>query len=276
VPPGSVVAPGPAAASTGVHGAVVSRGRYAMLRVAPGALDMGSGPDEPDRRDDETRHAVRITRPFVVGATEVTTRLWREVEGRLPPDATDPGPEAAVTHVAWMEAVHFCNDLSRLEGYAPAYAIAEPAPGDVSARVDWVPDADGYRLLTEAEWEYAARAGGATPWAGSATPDAVAWTRTAGLAAPPMVARRRPNAWGLYDTSGGVWEWVWDRAGAYPPGPLPDPTGPDYGFFRVLRGGSWRLPATEARVAARGWAPPFVSDETTGLRIARTLTGPEP
>ncbi|MDP2311660.1 MAG: formylglycine-generating enzyme family protein [Pseudomonadota bacterium] len=223
---------------------------YQMVRIEPGAFGMGSPLDEPGRYPDEVQHDVRLTHAFFIGVTEVTAQLWQRVEGQLPPEHVSNDPRRAVTNVTWFAAVSFCNHLSVLENLVPAYTLAprDARSGQPIGNVTLVPDASGYRLPTEAEWEYAARANGP------------------GLYANDTV---RVNAWGLYDMSGNLWEWVWDRPGAYP-GSAIDPTGPDHGYFHVLRGGSWRSPAAQRRVAMRGWSHTFSVDDSVGLRIVRT------
>jgi len=193
----------------------------------------------------------------------VTEGQWARVMGDpVTPDARDL-PVAGVT---WFDAVDFCNRLSEREGLQPAYQI----DGDVA---EWDPSADGYRLPTEAEWEYAARAGEYSRFAGSDHADAVAWHRGNALELLQPVARKSPNGLGLYDMSGNVCEWVWDRYGPYPVAEeTRDPTGPADGEFRVQRGGSVYSPAADVRVARRHIdGRPDESRPQVGFRLARSL-----
>lgn len=151
--------------------------------------------------------------------------------------------------VSWRDAVTWCNRASRAAGLEPAYLIDQD-------QVRWQVAADGYRLPTEAEWEHACRAGTSTPTYGPL--DLVAWTDRDHLDGPAPVAGKEPNAFGLYDMLGNVWEWCWDYA---------DPA--RYADYRVLKGGGWADPPWSCRVSVRRGSPPVAELEDVGFRVAQ-------
>ncbi|MFJ6616587.1 formylglycine-generating enzyme family protein [Kitasatospora sp. NPDC091335] len=155
--------------------------------------------------------------------------------------------------VSWLDAVHYCNELSRREGRTPAYA----ADGE---DVSWDRTADGYRLPTEAEWEHACRAGTEGPRYGPL--DEIAWYRGNSDERPHEVGGLRPNAHGLHDLLGNVWEWCWDR---YDPAV--------YGDYRVLRGGGWFDEHWSCRASVRRRSHPTLRIDDVGFRLARSLSG---
>ena len=130
-------------------------------------------------------------------------------------------------------------------------------------------DCDGYRLPTEAEWEYAARAG-TTVGRYVARLENIAWYDANAEGSPRPVAQKAPNAWGLYDMLGNVWEWTWDDHAAYPDGAASDPLGPDQRFERVHRGGGWTSAVTDCRAARRDYNQPTYRFSDLGFRLART------
>lgn len=230
---------------------------------------MGSPVDEPGRGDDETLHTVALSDSVAAWPTEVTRAEW--TAAGLPDPSTHAGDDLPVHNVTWYDAVDFCNARSLLDGLTPAYAVD-------GLNVTWDRDADGWRLPTEAEWEWLCRAGtdAATP-AGAVTAlqcedDAVlaaqAWYCADG---PQPVAGLDPNPRGLYDMLGNVREWCWDWYAPYADGLQQDPTGPEAGERRVVRGGSWHYFARECRSAARGAFYPTSADDFVGLRPVRTV-----
>ena len=276
---------GPAAPT----GSVLEPLGFTMLPLEPGSFDMGSPDDEAGRDADETLHRVTLTRPFLMSATEITQGQYQAIMGANP--STFAGLQGADRHpveeVSWFDALRFCNALSEAEGLEPAYRFDPKAGGGGGAvarsvaqqggtepltLVDIVllPEADGYRLPTEAEWEYAARAGASSSYAGSSSPEAVAWYKgNAGNSTQP-VAGKQPNAWGLYDMNGNVWEWVQDWYAPYPSEPVSDPSGPTTGRDRITRGGSWVVPAKDTRIAPRRMHPPTLHCHGQGFRVARS------
>jgi formylglycine-generating enzyme required for sulfatase activity len=190
---------------------------------------------------------------FRLAPHPVTRELYRTVSGQTP--ASPAGPQTPVTEVSWLDAVRFCNLLSQQAGLEPCYSMGnDPDAQDVMC--DWT--ADGYRLPSEAEWEYACRAG--TTGVRYGELDEIAWHRENSGDRVHDVATRTPNAWGLHDMIGNVWEWCWD---------LYDPK--VYGPYRVFRGGgSYDLPRG-LRASCRRKSHPTLRVDDLGFRLARTL-----
>ena len=231
-----------------------------MIAIEPGTFWIGSPREEQGRFDDEERHQVRLTRRYRIARTPVTQELYEAVIGRNP--SLLVGPQHPVEEVSWTDALSFCNALSELEGWRPAYIFSWDS-------VIWDESADGYRLPTEAEWEVAAREDGGHAFAGVGEIDELAWTSTNANCGTHPVGDRRVNGRGLCDMSGNVWEWVWDRHGDYPEDVVSDPTGPTLGSNRVCRGGSWLYGPRYARVASRFSFDPERRSSDLGFRLAR-------
>ncbi len=245
-----------------------------VLRLVPaGIYERGSPETERGRRDDERAHPVRISHPFYLAATPVTQAQFEWVMGYNP--SFFDGPETLpVEFVSWVEGVEFCNRLSLLEGLEPVYE-------QEGGRWIYRKDRNGYRLPTEAEWEFACRAGTRTPfYTGRANPvplgrDNVwraAWHRHNSHGRTQPVGMREPNRWGLYDLLGNVWEWCWDWYGPYPRGVDPPMAGPRTGSERVIRGGGWYSPTRETRSAARQRRDPEAPWNSLGFRVARNAS----
>jgi formylglycine-generating enzyme required for sulfatase activity len=239
--------------------------------ILAGTFTMGS-PDgtngavaELGRDSSETQHQVMLTKSYQMQTTEVTQGQWKTVMGSNPSYLPACGDNCPVEQVSWNDIQTFVTNMNqRGEGT--------------------------YRLPTEAEWEYAARAGSATAFAnggitntGSSPVDpnlnligwywgnsTVTYSPNFGGQGTHPVQGKQANAWGLFDMSGNVWEWVQDLYGAYPTGAVADPTGPSTGSSRVLRGGSWYDPAQKCRSASRNSASPGYVNNLNGFRLVRS------
>jgi formylglycine-generating enzyme required for sulfatase activity len=243
---------------------------FEMVRVPPGTFMMGSPLSEQGRRKDERQVKVSIGRTAAVSVFPVTQALWQAVMDKNPSkfQAFADAPHRPVEMVSWLDAVEFCNKASEACELPPVYAIGPGASPTVGCNFD----AFGFRLPTEAEWEYAARAGGAYRflYAGSDTLNEVGWySGNAGQATQP-VGRKLPNSWGLHDMSGNVSEWCGDEYSVKLPGGK-DPVGSESGSYRVRRGGSWLNDPLSARVAHRICVGPGSRFGNLGVRLVRTV-----
>ena len=237
-------APGRAAETPASAGAVVNSLGMRMVEVPAGTFVMGSPPGAPLRQEEEAPRRVTLTRAFRISATEVTQRQWLAVmaSNRSP----QQGDDLPVNSVSWREAQEFCLELSRKEGAT-------------------------YRLPTEAEWEYACRAGGGEP-AGGANLAAVGWYADNSAGTTHPTGQKDPNAWGLHDMLGNVAEWTLDAYGPYPRvEEQSDPGGPATGTTRVVRGGSWRGFRPALRCAARTGVPESYQLAHVGLRVVQEV-----
>jgi len=239
-----------------------------LNEIPTGAFTMGSPESEAGREDDETQHKVTISKPFYMQTTEVTQGQWKSVMGTEPwkgKQLVKEGPNYPAVYVSWDDAVAYCKKLSDAEGKT-------------------------YRLPTEAEWEYACRAGTETAWSFGDDEKVLgdyawydAWLEflfkqleqqsTFGENYPHQVGLKKPNAFGLYDMHGNVEEWCHDYYGAdyYKQSPEKDPTGPASGSFRVLRGGSWSLNTRDTRSARRDRYDADYRYHNYGFRLVREL-----
>ena len=233
-----------------------------VFRCVPaGSFFMGSPQSEPGHDDDETLHEVTIDAVWIL-ETEVTQALWTAVMGSNPSYHTDCGDDCPVDGVAWFETALFANRLSDMEGVDRAYEV-----NIADETVTWNQEMRGFRLLTEAEFERAARANDGTRYSGSDDPDEAGWYRdNTDPDGPRPSCTKARNGWGFCDMSGNQWEWLWDwYAVEYPTEAVVNPTGPETGANRCLRGGYWHSFTDSMRVANRwGNFPNLVY----GLRIA--------
>jgi formylglycine-generating enzyme required for sulfatase activity len=252
-----------------------------LVLIPAGRFKMGSPVDEKDRNDDEPLHWVLVTQPFYLGKYEVTQEQWEKVMGANPSyfkDARNP-----VENVSWNDAQEFLKKVNEQceSPFSPATAVGagvKPAPTNEKCRAR-----APFRLPTEAEWEWACRAGTRTTFCSGDTAESlanVAWFRAnSGSTAHPIgathpVGTRKPNAWSLYDMHGNVFEWCEDWYGEYAGGRshVTDPVGPATGSVRVLRGGSWLCKPEDCRSANRGRNDP-VFRGISGLRVVAGPVG---
>ncbi|MGX1885924.1 formylglycine-generating enzyme family protein [Streptomyces sp. NPDC055287] len=217
-----------------------------MITVPPGQVTLS------DRRTQRS-WPVQIA-PYRIAAFPVTQARYARITGRRP--STAQGDRLPVEGVSWLDAVRFCNALSESEGLAPAYRLDADAE-----RTGWDPSADGYRLPTEAEWEHACRAGTAGARYGQL--DDIAWHRGNSQEGIHEPGGKQPNAWGLHDMLGNVWEWCWDVYDAEV-----------YGTYRVLRGGGWFDEPWSCRASVRRRSHPTFRIDDVGFRVARSLVPP--
>ncbi len=215
-----------------------------MVAIPPGQVT-------PSDRRTQRRWSVDVS-PLHLAAFPITQSLYAQVTGERP--STAQGDRLPVESVSWWDAARFCNVLSRREGLTPAYNI----PPD-SEDIEWDSRANGYRLPTEAEWEYACRAGTTGPRYGSL--DEIAWYRGNSNERIHEVGDKQPNAWGLYDMLGNVWNWCWDIYDAEL-----------YGTYRVLRGGGWFDEHWSCRASVRRRSHPTFQTDDVGFRIARSAS----
>jgi sulfatase modifying factor 1 len=237
-----------------------------MLWCKLGTFMMGSPKSEKHRDDDETRHTVTLTSGFHLGKHEVTQSQWERVMGSNP--SWLKGADRPVETVPWHDATSFCEKLTEQEGKAGR-----------------LPSGMSYQLPTEAQWEYACRAGTKTAHAfGEASGEMYRhgnyadrntnfdWSNKAhddGFKNISPVGSHKPNGWGFHDMHGNVFEWCADWYGDYPSGAARDPVGPAYGSARIGRGGSWSHTAYHARSANRGsLVPAYGGYDFLGFRLS--------
>lgn len=243
-----------------------------FVLIKGGTFVMGSPFSEAEREKDETPHRVTV-RDFYMGKYEVTQREYRRVMGANP--SQFKGDDLPVENVNWFEAVQYCNKRSAREGLIPAYSIR-------GQTVNRNRNATGYRLPTEAEWEYACRAGTTSPFStgDNITTDQANYYGTypynngaRGKYRQETIPARsfEPNPWGLHNMHGNVWEWCWDWYGSYGSGDQTNPTGASSGAYRVYRGGGWNDFGRHLRCAYRATSPPLHRVGNVGLRLVRDV-----
>jgi len=220
-----------------------------FVLIPAGTFMMGSPPDEEGRHKSEIQHKVTISKPFYLQTTQVTQGQWKSLMGGNPSEFK--GDTRPVDNVSWDDAQQFISKLNQKE------------------------NTDKYRLPTEAEWEYACRAGSIGRFCFGDSEDKLGEYTLYGFTkkkkkGPHPVGRKKPNAWGLYDMHGNVSEWCQDWWGDYPTGQVTDPKGPPSGEYRVLRGGTWAHPIWLCRSAHRNGKNPDYRSLFNGFRVAKT------
>jgi formylglycine-generating enzyme required for sulfatase activity len=226
-----------------------------FVTVAPGSFIMGSPDHEPGRGSDETQHEVTLTRSYTIQTTPITQGQWKALMGNNPSNFLRGGENCPVEGVSWNDCQEFIKRVNKMGGYS-------------------------YRLPTEAEWEYACRAGASTSFFnGEITKklfsrrdsclDAIGWYRCNSGKKTHPVAEKKPNAWGLFDMHGNVYEWCQDWYGKYAEIPQIDPRGAALGPGCVVRGGSWFTNSQNCRSASRFFRSPNFRSNFVGFRLVR-------
>jgi len=227
-----------------------------LVLIPKGTFMMGSPASEELRQEDETQHEVTISKGYYLGVYEVTQAQYETVMGKNPSHfqgaiVGNENADLPVENVSWDDAVEFCKKLSDLPEEKKAGRL--------------------YRLPTEAEWENACRAGSKTAYLFDDEEGLLpeyGWFNRNSSNRTHTVGLLEPNAWGLYDMHGNVWEWCSDWYGEYPQGAVRNPTGPKVGSDRVCRGGSWNGVASYCRSALRYWYVPSFRNNYLGFRLA--------
>jgi len=258
-----------------------------MLPIPAGTFTMGSPTTEANRSDSEgPQHSVTLS-SFKMSKYQVTQAQWVDVMGASEDRTTasyGKGNNYPVYYVNWYDAIVFCNKLSIKEGLDAVYSIfGKTNPSEwgtipISSNLTWngaVMDKskNGYRLPTEAEWEYACRAGTTTAYnTGDTISDSTGWYSSNSGSKTHEVGKKPANAWGLYDMHGNVYEWCWGwyDSSYYSSSPTNDPIGASSGTNRVVRGGSWYHSAENMRSAYRGSNLPSLRSSVIGFRLIRT------
>ena len=251
-----------------------------MVYVPGGSFEMGQELGTAGYGDGTPVHTVTLT-GFYMGKYPVTQAQYQAVMGSNPSSGYGVGNNYPVYNVSWYDAIEFCNALSIKEGLSPYYTIdkvnKDPNNTEMWDDIKWTitrnSTAIGYRLPTEAQWEYAAKGGNGTPgnytYSGSNTISDVAWYWNNSNGMTHEVGKKAPNGLGIYDMSGNLWEWCWDWYESYSSEAQSDPVGAASGDCRVLRGGSWFDGASKARSVHRSAYGPYLSSSDVGFRLVR-------
>jgi formylglycine-generating enzyme required for sulfatase activity len=273
--------PGPETQAPKVDVALITNSIGMTLKLIPAGTFLMGSPEGEGYGDERPRHEVAISRPFYLGIYPVTQGQYARLMGENPSYFAATGGGKAkvagmdtsrfpVERVSWYDSVQFCNALSRAEGLAPYYKFQ-------GEQVEIV-GGDGFRLPTEAEWEYACRAGTSTPYGfegGEEELGRYAWFDKNSGGRTHAVGEASANTFGLHDLHGNVWEWVWDgyEPDYYRRSPQIDPVCPAPVTLRVFRGGCWDGGGGFCRSALRNVLDPAYRDYSLGFRVARVWSG---
>jgi formylglycine-generating enzyme required for sulfatase activity len=253
---------------------LIAQTAQTMIRIEGGSFQMGS----PSGGDTDERPVRTVTvSTFQMSKYPVTQKEWFDIMGTTIEQQRDiasselplrgTGDNHPMYYISWHEAIEYCNRLSLREGLKPVYRISR-------SYVTFNRKANGYRLPTEAEWEFAAKSGNMDSivfeYSGSNRVDEVAWFSGNSNSNTKLVGTKAPNSLGLHDMSGNVWEWCWDWYGIYPNSTQRNPVGASSGSLRVIRGGSWANSAENQRSAYRSYHFPSYRNGHVGFRVVRS------
>ena len=226
----------------------ITDNKLEMIWVKPGTFMMGSPVSEAKRHKDEVQHQVTLNKGFYLGKYEVTQAQWGRVMGNNP--SSFGGADRPVENVSWDDAVEFCKKLTEMEKKAGR-----------------VPQGMSYQLPTEAQWEYACRAGTSTKYSWGDSISSANANYDENVDETTIAGKYPPNPWGFHDMHGNVWEWCTDLYDEYSIGPVTEPIGGTSGWYRVIRGGSWGGVGAALRSAERENLPPDYGNYTFGFRV---------
>jgi sulfatase modifying factor 1 len=267
--------------------------------IPAGGFEMGSLTSEEGHTRSEIQHTTRISQPFYLGVTEVTQEEYQTIMESNPSAFSRHGTASEVVagmatrrfpveNVSWYDTIEFCNRLSEKDNFKPYYGLTgiEREHDSIKSAVVTILGGGGYRLPTEAEWEYACRAGTTTAYNSGDTVSLLEDAGWFGSKAEPgnsdrqthRVGQKGANSFGLFDMHGNVSEWCqdWYDYSSYERSPTQDPQGPSGGSMRVVRGGSWSEAAVHCRSAQRGGVRPMQHGSSTGFRVARSAISTRP
>jgi formylglycine-generating enzyme required for sulfatase activity len=220
-----------------------------MVWVNPGIFMMGSPAEEANRYDDESQHQVTLTKGFYLAKNEVTQAQWKQVM-LINPSRLN-GSDLPMKDVSWNDSIEFCKELTEME-----------------KRAGRVPEGMSYQLPTEAQWEYACRAGTTTAYSCGDSISSFYANSDKNIDRATPVSNYPDNSWGFHDMHGNVWEWCADWYGDYPSVSVTNPIGSISGSYRVSRGGAWNIDRSDLRSAKRGLYPPSTRGDYLGLRVS--------
>ena len=247
----------------------INQGLLSMVLIPAGTFQMGNTGAYSGVSDELPVHTVIISKAFYMSKFEITQSQYYEVMQKKPSNFV--GDNLPVEQVSWYDAVAFCNALSLKEGMIPCYTI-------YGSQISCNFASNGYRLPTEAEWEYACKSGKSTDFYNGnllskyndINLNNIGWYTGNSNNTTHPVGQKQPNSFGLYDMNGNVWEWCWDWYGSYYNTAIPDPIGPSSGSYRIFRGGGWTSDAVYCRNSYRlNNYSPYSTEDFIGFRVVR-------